>query len=42
MYACCLLMLVYTKVISQNGSTTQHRQDVNSSSMVDVKEAQLV
>ena len=39
--ACCLLRLVHAKVISQNGSTTQHQQDVNSSFMVDVKETQI-
>ena len=39
--ACCLLRLVHAKVISQNGSTTQHRQDVSSLFMVDVKEIQI-
>ena len=36
--ALCLLVLVHVKGISQNGSTTQHQQDVNSLFMVDVKE----
>ena len=36
-FASCLLRSVHVKVISQNGSTTQHQQDVNSSFMVDVK-----
>ena len=40
MCACCLLWLVDVKVISLNGSTTQHQQDVSSSFMVDVKETQ--
>ena len=40
MCACCLLWLVDVKVIFQNGSTTQHQQDVSSSFMVDVKETQ--
>ena len=40
--ACCLLTLVpHAEVISQNGSTTQNQQDVNSSFMVDVKETQI-
>ena len=36
-FASCLFRLVHVKVISQNGSTTLHQQDVNSSFMVDVK-----
>ena len=38
---CLLLQLVNAKVISQNGSITQHQQDVNNSFMVDVKEIQI-
>ena len=36
--ACCLLKSVHAKDIFQNGSITQHQQDVNSLFMVDVKE----
>ena len=38
---CCQLRLVHAKAISQNGSITQHQQDVKHLFMADAKEIQI-